>query len=71
MAYLYHEDIPRLLELLSGDELKAVLLCLATGGRWSEVAKSGEHVISGKVIFMETKKWEAIALYLYRQNWSA
>ncbi|EFN9761963.1 tyrosine-type recombinase/integrase [Salmonella enterica] len=56
MAYLYHEDIPRLLELLSGDELKAVLLCLATGGRWSEVANiKGEHVISGKVIFMETK----------------
>lgn len=56
MAYLSHEDISLLLERLSGDDLKAVLLCLATGGRWSEVANlKGEHVVGGKVIFMETK----------------
>ncbi|EJX6531671.1 tyrosine-type recombinase/integrase [Escherichia coli] len=56
MAYLAHDDIPRLTALLSGDNLKAVLLSLATGGRWGEVANiKGEHIIGGKVIFMETK----------------
>ncbi len=56
MAYLTDEDISILTASLSGDNLKAVLLCLATGGRWSEVANiKGEHVIGGKVVFMETK----------------
>ncbi|TNL00384.1 integrase, partial [Kosakonia cowanii] len=55
-AYLTQEEITRLLKNLSGDNLKAALLCLATGGRWSEVATlKGEHVIDGRVIFMETK----------------
>ncbi|EGI3990134.1 TPA: tyrosine-type recombinase/integrase [Escherichia coli] len=56
MAYLAHDDISRLTALLSGDNLKAVLLCLATGGRWGEIANiKGEHIIGGKVIFMKTK----------------
>lgn len=56
MAYLSQDEIALLLERLSGDNLKAAMLCLATGGRWSEVAMlKGEHLIGGKVIFMETK----------------
>lgn len=56
MSYLSQDEITRLLELLSGDDLKAVMVCLATGGRWSEVTGlKGEHVIGGKVVFMKTK----------------
>lgn len=56
MAYLSQDEITRLLGLLSGDDLKAVMVCLATGGRWSEVTGlKGEHVIGGKVVFMKTK----------------
>ena len=56
MAFLSSDEIDKLLQLVSGDEYKAVLLCLATGGRWGEVANlKGEHVIGGKVVFMKTK----------------
>lgn len=56
MAFLSAEEVELLLASLDGDDLKAVMLCLATGGRWNEVANlKGEHVIGGKVIFMKTK----------------
>ena len=56
MTFLSSDEVEALLARLEGDNLKVVMLCLATGGRWSEVANlRGEHVIGGKVIFMKTK----------------
>ncbi|EAQ7979823.1 site-specific integrase [Salmonella enterica] len=56
MSWLSVEEVALLLEHLSGDDRKAAMLCLATGGRWGEVAQiKGEHVIGGKVVFMKTK----------------
>lgn len=56
MTFLSADEMESLLSRLGGDDLKAVMLCLATGGRWNEVASlKGEHVIGGKVIFMKTK----------------
>ncbi|EGB2281058.1 tyrosine-type recombinase/integrase, partial [Salmonella enterica] len=56
MAYLSQDEINLLLEQLTGDDLKATMVCLATGGRWSEVALlKGENVIGGKVVFAKTK----------------
>ncbi|MCI4204259.1 phage integrase [Dickeya dianthicola] len=56
MAFLTASEIPDLLRLLEGDELDAVLVCLATGGRWSEVANlKSEHIINNMVTFMKTK----------------
>lgn len=56
MAYLSQDEINLFLGRLTGDDLKAAMLCLATGGRWGEVsALKGEHVIGGKIIFMKTK----------------
>ncbi|HDC2640153.1 TPA: tyrosine-type recombinase/integrase [Salmonella enterica] len=56
MAYLSQDEITLLLEQLTGDDLKAAMVCLATGGRWSEVSLlKGENVIGGKVVFAKTK----------------
>ncbi|MCQ4171373.1 phage integrase [Hafnia paralvei] len=56
MSFLSADEVALLLSRLDGDDLKAALLCLATGGRWDEVASlKGEHVIGGRVIFMKTK----------------
>ncbi|KNC95764.1 tyrosine-type recombinase/integrase [Trabulsiella odontotermitis] len=56
MAFLSSEEIASLLDLLKGDERKAVLVCLATGGRWGEVANlKAEHIINNMVTFMKTK----------------
>ena len=63
MAYLTQEEIAVLLENVAGDNLKAVMLCLATGGRWGEVSKlKAEHIIGGKVIFMKTKNGKRRAI---------
>ncbi|MNC23580.1 Tyrosine recombinase XerC [compost metagenome] len=56
MTYLTTEEIQKLLTLLEGDDLKVVLLSLATGGRWGEVSSlKAENIIGGKVIFNQTK----------------
>ncbi|EMX8401566.1 tyrosine-type recombinase/integrase [Yersinia enterocolitica] len=56
MSFLSDEEIESLIERLDGDELKATLLCLATGGRWGEIANlKCEHIIGNKVTFMKTK----------------
>ncbi|RQM37224.1 phage integrase [Erwinia psidii] len=56
MSFLSAAEIVELLQRLHGDERKAVMLCLATGGRWGEVASlKAEHIIGSKVIFMKTK----------------
>lgn len=56
MSFLTASEIDTLLDLLDGDDRKAALLCLATGGRWGEVANlKGIHIIQGKVMFMKTK----------------
>ncbi|MCV5513620.1 site-specific integrase, partial [Escherichia coli] len=56
MAFLSSEEITRLLSMLDGDELNATLVCLSTGGRWSEVSNlKAEHIINQMVTFMKTK----------------
>ncbi|NWA44221.1 integrase [Ewingella americana] len=56
MAFLSTDEISDLLNRLEGDDRKAVMLCLATGGRWGEVANlKGEHIINNMVTFMKTK----------------
>ncbi len=56
MAFLSTEEITHLLDMLEGDNRNAVLLCLATGGRWSEVADlKAEHIINCMLTFMKTK----------------
>ncbi len=56
MAFLSTEEITQLLDMLEGDNRNAVLLCLATGGRWSEVADlKAEHIINCMLTFMKTK----------------
>lgn len=56
MAFLSIEEIGTLIDLLDGDDRKAVLVCLATGGRWGEVATlKSEHIINNMLTFMKTK----------------
>lgn len=56
MGFLRKEDIQILLNLLDGDNKFAVKLCLATGGRWNEVADlKSEHVVNNRVTFVDTK----------------
>ncbi|AIK13741.1 phage integrase [Pectobacterium atrosepticum SCRI1043] len=56
MAFLTAGEIEDLLQLLDGDNRKAVLVCLATGGRWGEVANlKCEHIINNMLTFMKTK----------------
>lgn len=56
MAFLSKDEVSRLLDLLTGDDRKAVLISLATGGRWGEVSMlKGEHIINNMVTFMKTK----------------
>ncbi|HBC7420736.1 TPA: tyrosine-type recombinase/integrase [Serratia marcescens] len=56
MGFLRKDDIKILLDLLDGDNKLAVKLCLATGGRWNEVADlKSEHVVKNRVTFIDTK----------------
>lgn len=56
MAFLSAEEIKELLLNLTGDNLKVTKLCLATGGRWSEISNlKAEHIINNVVTFMKTK----------------
>ncbi|MCE7576205.1 integrase [Aliivibrio fischeri] len=56
MGFLTLDEIRLLLNSLSGDSLKVAKLSLATGARWSEAANvKGSNLISGKVIFLNTK----------------
>ncbi|MGP3146802.1 phage integrase [Serratia bockelmannii] len=56
MTFLSSDEIARLLEALKGDYRLIALLCLSTGGRWSEVATlKASQVVSNRVVFLETK----------------
>ncbi len=56
MGFLSLDEIRLLLSSLSGDSLKVAKLSLATGARWGEAAHlKGSNLISGKVIFLNTK----------------
>ncbi len=56
MGYLTHEEIGRLLAALTGDNLKVVKLCLATGARWSEATGlRRDDVIASRVTYINTK----------------
>ncbi|MDE7528493.1 phage integrase [Aeromonas salmonicida] len=56
MGYLTQDEIGEVLAALSGDNLKVVKLCLATGSRWSEAANlRREDVLAGRVTYINTK----------------
>lgn len=56
MGFLSREDVAQLLGALDGDDLRAVRLCLATGGRWGEVRNlTRTAVIPHKVTYTITK----------------
>ncbi|ENP2075044.1 phage integrase [Klebsiella michiganensis] len=56
MTFLTTEEISRLLEALKGDYRLVALLCLSTGGRWSEVVGMKSHqLLKERVVFTETK----------------
>lgn len=56
MSFLSSDEISSLLSRLTEDDRSVALICLATGGRWGEVAGlKGEHVFNNMVTFMKTK----------------
>ena len=56
MIFLTQEQIREFLSELTGDDLKASRLCIATGARWSEAASlTRSAVIKHKVTFLNTK----------------
>ncbi|EAQ9997287.1 integrase [Salmonella enterica] len=56
MGYLTKQQISRLLEKLSGDDLLIVKLCLATGARWNEAAKlTSSQLLKDRVTYVKTK----------------
>ncbi|MCV5675963.1 tyrosine-type recombinase/integrase, partial [Escherichia coli] len=49
-------EIEKLLNVLAGDDLLVALLCLSTGGRWTEVATlKPAQITSCRVTFLKTK----------------
>ncbi|ENJ3284746.1 tyrosine-type recombinase/integrase [Escherichia coli] len=56
MTFLEKAEIERLLSVLVGDDLLVALLCLSTGGRWTEVATlKSAQIASCRVTFLKTK----------------
>ncbi|MDQ9126901.1 tyrosine-type recombinase/integrase [Serratia fonticola] len=56
MTFLAQDQIHNFLNALTGDDLKAARLCLATGARWNEAATLARSaVIKHKVTFFNTK----------------
>ncbi|HDH0516399.1 MULTISPECIES: phage integrase [Klebsiella pneumoniae complex] len=56
MTFLEREEISCLLNVLEGDYLLVALLCLSTGGRWSEVATlKRSNIVNCRVTFLKTK----------------
>lgn len=56
MTFLAQDQIHTFLNALTGDDLKAARLCLATGARWNEAATLARSaVIKHKVTFFNTK----------------
>lgn len=56
MAFLSSDDVNKLLSSLHGDDLKAVKLGLATGGRWGEINSiKRSAVIKHKITYINTK----------------
>lgn len=56
MTFLSVDEIGKLLEVLKGDYRLIALLCLSTGGRWSEVSTLTEsQIMHRRVVFLETK----------------
>ncbi|HEA6331310.1 tyrosine-type recombinase/integrase [Escherichia coli] len=56
MSFLSSAEINALLDTLKGDYRLVALLCLSTGGRWSEVSTlTPSQLTQQRVIFLETK----------------
>lgn len=56
MTFLEKAEIEKLLNVLTGDDLLVALLCLSTGGRWTEVATlKPAQITSCRVTFLKTK----------------
>lgn len=56
MTFLAVSEIRKLLQVLDGDEKRIALLCLSTGGRWSEISTlTASQIVNGRVTFLKTK----------------
>lgn len=56
VTFLSKNEIARLLETLTGDDLLLARFCLSTGARWGEAySLMAEQVINGRVTFLKTK----------------
>ncbi|MCW2257113.1 integrase [Providencia alcalifaciens] len=56
LTFLSEQEIPQLLNSVSGDYRLIALLCLSTGARWSEAESlHSEQVQHGRVTFLQTK----------------
>lgn len=56
MTFLEKAEIEKLLNVLAGDDLLVALLCLSTGGRWTEVATlKPAQITNCRVTFLKTK----------------
>jgi len=55
--FLNEEEIQKRLSLLKGDNRKAILLCLATGGRWGDTLQR----ISGHANIQQTMTYAHFA----------
>ncbi|NSL34571.1 tyrosine-type recombinase/integrase [Citrobacter werkmanii] len=70
MGFLSREDVQRLLAALDGDDLRAVKLCLATGGRWGEVKSLNRTaVIPHKVTYVITKNNRSRTIPISEELW--
>lgn len=56
MSFLSENEVRELLDELTNDDRRVVVLCLNTGARWGEASNlKAEHVISNRVTFVKTK----------------
>lgn len=70
MGFLSREDVQKLLSALEGDDLRAVKLCLATGGRWGEVKRLARtSVIPHKVTYTITKNNRSRTIPISEELW--
>ncbi|KGA42356.1 integrase [Pectobacterium odoriferum] len=70
MGFLSREDIQILLAALEGDDLRAVKLCLATGGRWGEVSNlTRTAAIPHKVTYTLTKNNKSRTIPISETLW--
>lgn len=56
MSFLAEEEVYHLLQNLTDDDRRVVVLCLNTGARWGEASNlKAENIVSNRVTFVKTK----------------